>query len=213
MKYLISNKKKLNLRGLISLSVFWSFIIEFISGLVLYIAPTGSVSRWTNLKVIGLNHSDWVKLHTIFGYVFLFFAFIHIIYNWKPIVSYLQRKIHGGMRLRKEMIISVLLCSVLSAGIIFNLAPFQAVLDLGDTIRQSWPGASSEPIASHAERLTFEEFILEANVEIREAIKKMENVGYRLESKEILISEIMKEYDLAPIDIHRIITQETIKAE
>lgn len=210
MKYFIS---KLNIRSFVSLSVFWSFIIEFVSGLILYIAPTGSVSRWTNLRFLGLNHTDWVELHTIFGYVLLFFAVIHIIYNWKPIISYLQRKIHGGMRLRKEMIISLLLCSVLSAGIIFNLAPFQSVLDLGNTIRKSWPGAASDPIASHAERLTFEEFILETDVDIREAVKKMENAGYKLENKEILISEIMKDYDLAPIDIHRIITQETIKAE
>ena len=210
MKYLISN---LNIRGFISLSVFWSFIIEFVSGLVLYIAPTGSVSRWTNLRVLGLNHSDWVELHTIFGYVLLFFAAIHIIYNWKPIISYIKRKIHGGIRLRKEMIISLLLCSVLSAGIIFNMAPFQAFLDLEDTIRKSWPGAASDPIASHAERLTFEEFILETDVDLRKAIEKMENVGYRLENTEILISEIMKEYDLAPIDIYEIVTEETIKAK
>jgi hypothetical protein len=201
------------MRSFISLSLFWSFVIEFVSGLVLYITPTGSVSRWTNLKVLGLNHSDWVELHTIFGYVLLFFAAVHIIYNWKPIISYIKRKIHGGMRLRKEMIISLLLCSVLSAGIIFNMAPFQAVLDLEDTIRNSWPGAASDPIASHAERLTFEEFILETDINLLEAVEKMENLGYRLENKEILISEIMTEYDLAPIEIYEIVTEETIKAK
>lgn len=210
MKYLIS---KLNIRGFISLSVFWSFIIVFISGLILYVAPTGSVARWTNLKVLGLTHKQWVELHTIFGYVLLFFAAVHIIYNWKPIVSYIKSKIHGGMRLRKEMIISLLLCSVLSAGIIFNMAPFQAVLDLKDTIRKSWPGAAGDPIASHAERLTFEEFILKTDVDLRKAIEKMENVGYRLENTEILISKIMQEYDLAPIDIYEIVTEETIKAK
>jgi hypothetical protein len=206
-------KKELSRRGFIALSVFWSFIVETISGLVLYIVPQGSVSRWTNWKLLGLNHSDWVALHTIFGYIFLFFAVFHIVYNWKSIMYYIERKVQHGIEMPKELILSLFLCVVLTAGILLNWAPFRAVLNLEDTIKKSWPGGTSTPIASHAERMTFEEFARESNVGLQTALNRMHEAGYKLEESRVLIINVTKKYGLAPIEIHQIITKEVKSGE
>jgi hypothetical protein len=199
-------KKKFSARGFIALSLFWSFIVETISGLVLYIIPQGRISRWTNWKLLGMNHSDWVELHTIFGYIFLFFAVFHIVYNWKPIIFYIKRKVHTGIRMRRELIISLLLCGILTAGTLLNWAPFQAVIDLEDSIKKAWPGGASNPIASHAERMKFIEFAHESSVPVQTAQERMQKAGYVLENYQVEIKTLTKKYGLAPIEIHRIIT-------
>jgi hypothetical protein len=199
-------KKGFSQRGFVALSLFWSFIIESISGLVLYVIPQGRISRWTNWKLIGLNHSDWVELHTIFGYVFLIFAVIHIAYNWKPIVYYIKRKVRNGIKMRKELVISLLLCSVITAGTLLNWAPFQSVIVLEDTIKKAWPGGTSNPVASHAERLSFADFARESGVELETARERMEKAGYPLKTDQILIRDLTRNFGLAPIDIYEIIT-------
>ncbi len=200
-------KKKFSGRGFISLSIFWSFIIETVSGLVLYIIPQGRISRWTSWNLWGLNHSDWVEIHTIFGYVFLIFAVFHIINNWKPITFYIKRKVRDGVKMRRELMVSLLLCLAMTTGILMNWPPFQAVIDLGDTIKKSWPGGTSNPIASHAERMTFEEFARESETGIQTALNRMQKAGYKLENAQISIESVVKKYGLAPIEIHRIITE------
>lgn len=200
-------KKKFSGRGFISLTVFWSFIIESVTGVVLYIIPTGRISRWTNWELLGLDHSGWVELHIIFGYVFLIFAVIHIINNWKPICFYIKRKVQAGMKIRKELLASLILCSVLTAGTLLNMAPFQAVIDLGESIKKTWPGGESTPIASHSERMTFAEFSKESGIDLHTALDKMETAGYYVGDSEILIAELTQKYGLAPIEIHEIITE------
>ncbi|MBE0460642.1 MAG: DUF4405 domain-containing protein, partial [Candidatus Aminicenantes bacterium] len=64
----------LKFRAFISLSILWSFLVEAISGIVLYITPVGRVANWTNWKFLGLTKQNWEAIHTIFGYVFLLFA-------------------------------------------------------------------------------------------------------------------------------------------
>lgn len=200
-------RKRFSVRGLISLSVFWSFLVEAVSGLVLYIKPQGRISRWTHWKLLGMNHSDWVDIHTIFGYVFLIFAVLHIVNNWKSIRFYIRRKIKTGIELRREMKVSAAVCLILIAGTVMNWAPFQGIMNLGDMIKESWPGAASTPIASHAERMSFAEFAEESEISLETALSKMKKSGYEIKDPSIRIEEVTKKYGLAPIDIHNIITE------
>ncbi len=101
---------------------------------------------------------------------------------------------------------SLLLCGILTAGSLLNWAPFQAVIDLEDGIKKAWPGGTSNPIASHAERMKFMEFASESNVPVQTALERMQKAGYVIENQKVEIRILTKKYGLAPIEIHRIIT-------
>ena len=86
--------KKFSWRRYISLGLALTFAMILVSGLVLYIAPKGSVARWTNWLFLGLDRAQWETQHTIFSYLFVFFGFVHLFQlNWKAFLSYLGRKI------------------------------------------------------------------------------------------------------------------------
>ena len=76
-------KKKFSWRGWTTFVVTISFIVDIISGVVLYIAPPGRIAHWTNWTVWGFDKEEWGAIHTIFGYVLLIIVGIHLYYNWK----------------------------------------------------------------------------------------------------------------------------------
>jgi len=86
-------KKKFKFRAFTALIMLWSLIIETVSGVVLYIVPPGRIAHWTNWELWSLNKEGWEAIHTIFGYLFLIFACIHIYYNWKSILNYVRKRL------------------------------------------------------------------------------------------------------------------------
>jgi len=78
------------LRKYVSLFLFYTLIAMTISGIVLYIMPHGRVAYWTGWRFLGLDKDQWDSLHTIFGFLMIFFGIWHVILNWNSIVNYLN---------------------------------------------------------------------------------------------------------------------------
>ena len=103
-------RKKFSWRGWTTFVTAISFIVDLISGIILYISPPGRVANWTNWSVWGLSKEEWGAIHTIFGYVLLFIIAIHIYYNWKMLWNFIWSKVRKAMNLRKEMVGNVQKC-------------------------------------------------------------------------------------------------------
>jgi len=129
-------KKRFNFRSFTALVIFWSFIMETISGVVLYIVPPGRVANWTNWKLLGLTKDAWGAVHTIFGLVFLIFALIHIYKNWKPLLNYMKTKIKAGLKARQELAVSLLLTLVVGVATVAGVPPFSSIMDWGEKIKE-----------------------------------------------------------------------------
>ena len=195
-------KKYFKIRAFTAMMMLWSFILETVSGIVLYIVPPGRVANWTNWKLWGLTKHGWGAVHTILGYVFLIFAVLHIYFNWKPIVSYIKRKVKSGLRLRTEMAVSVIVTLLITALTIFSIPPFSSVMDLGESLKNFWEENSSQPFVAHAELLTLQEFTSRVDITLEEALKILRAKGVEVNDPGAQVADIAEKNNISPAQIY-----------
>ncbi|HYN38594.1 MAG TPA: DUF4405 domain-containing protein [Rhodospirillales bacterium] len=62
-----------------------SAIILLISGVVLFIAPSGRIASATQWALLWLDKDGWVNLHNVFAILFVAGLIWHLVFNWKPL--------------------------------------------------------------------------------------------------------------------------------
>ena len=82
----------MTIRKTTSLTLLLSFIVLILTSLVLYVVPEGRVAYWSDWRWLWLSKSQWGDIHTNSGFLFLVAGLLHLLYNWKPIVSYLKNR-------------------------------------------------------------------------------------------------------------------------
>jgi len=195
-------KKQFKIRAFTAMMMLWSFVLESITGIVLYFVPPGRVANWTNWKLWGLTKHDWGAVHTILGYVFLIFALLHIYFNWKPILSYIKRKVQGGLRMRTEMTISVVVTLLITGLTIASIPPFSSIMDLGESLKNSWEDNSNQPFMPHAELLTLEEFTRQVDIPLDEALSVLRARGVEVDDPGAEVADIAEKNSLSPAEIY-----------
>jgi len=78
----------MKVRKIASLTAALSFLLMVLTSIILYIVPEGRVAYWADWRLWGLTKSDWGNIHINLGLLFLIALFLHIYYNWKPLVLY-----------------------------------------------------------------------------------------------------------------------------
>ncbi len=195
-------KKQFKIRAFTAMMMLWSFVLESISGIVLYFVPPGRVANWTNWKLWGLTKHDWAAVHTILGYVFLIFALLHIYFNWKPILSYIKRKIHGSLRMRTEMTVSVVVTLLITVLTIASIPPFSSIMDLGESLKNSWEDNRNQPFMPHAELLTLQEFTRQVDIPLDEALTILRAKGVEVDDPGAEVADIAEKNSLSPAQIY-----------
>ena len=207
-------KKKFNWRAFISFALTYSFIVIFISGVVLYISPAGRYAHWVTWKIAGFTKEEWQAFHTIFSFSFVVLSIFHLFtINWKAFLSYLKSKTQKGLNKKREFFISTTLFIVFIAGIISGVPPFQSVMNLGEHFTESWEKAEEEPPVPHAELLTLAELAHQLNYESVEQItEKLQRHGFKYENTNMqTLREIAEANKTTPITIYEKITQKTVR--
>lgn len=202
-------ERKFKLRAFIALLMLWSFIVEMVSGIVLYVVPPGRIANWTNWKFWGITKHGWTALHTIFGYLFFIFACYHIVKNWKAILNYIRKKIRRGLKMRWELGTSLLLTVLLTAATLINLAPFSTVMDFGTKLKNSWEDSKNPPIRPHAEDMTLYELSSELQIGIDKAEASLSEAGITLKGSEQTIKAIAEENQISPADVFDLLIKHT----
>jgi hypothetical protein len=197
-----ANKKTFRIRAFTAMMMLWSFIIETVSGVVLYIVPPGRVANWTNWKLWGVTKHGWGSIHTILGYVFLVFACLHIYYNWKPIVSYIKRRVKSGIRLRAELTVSVLVTLIVTVLTIAAIPPFSSVMDLGESFKNSWEDNQNQPFVIHAELFTLYEFVRQVDIPLEQALDILRTQGVQVEDPGADVASIARQNGTSPSRIY-----------
>jgi hypothetical protein len=195
-------------RAFTALIVLWSFIIENVTGVVLYIVPPGRIAHWTNWKLWGFTKEQWAALHTIFGYIFLIFAVIHIYYNWKPILNYIKKKVKQGLRMRMELTVSLVITILAFVATAISIPPFSTVMDFGTKMKNSWEESSQEPFVPHAEEMSLEDLTGQIGISQDEALRLLEDNGIKVQSSSLLIKDIAKDNNTSPVAIYEILEKE-----
>ncbi|UCE40142.1 MAG: DUF4405 domain-containing protein [Candidatus Aminicenantes bacterium] len=201
-------KNKFKFRAFTALIVLWSFIVENVTGIVLYIVPPGRIAHWTNWKLWGFTKEQWAALHTIFGYIFLIFAVIHIYYNWKAILNYIKQKIKAGLRMRTELAVSLAISILVFVATAISIPPFSTVMDFGEKMKNSWEESSQEPFIPHAELMNLEELTKQIGMPMEKAKRILENNGIIVQDTSSSLQDIAKDNNTSPARLYEILKTE-----
>lgn len=151
-----------------------------ISGVILYFKPEGSVARWLAWEIWGLTKSGWEAMHTVFSFLFLVFAILHIVkIHLKYIRLYLLNyKPRGTFR---EMNMALLISAVFLIGTAFNVPPFHWIFEAGKYLSDSW-----------GEKIEIKNEAIDAKQPLREVAYEM-----GMEKDELLAGLRKKEIDVS----------------
>lgn len=205
----MSEKKKgFQLRAFISMLVTLSGIIIAFSGVVLYIVPPGRVAHWTNWTLFALTKEGWAAIHTIFSYIFIIVAAIHLIYNWKTFLGYLKDKLTKSFAIRIEWLLAVMLTILIWLATAFSLPPFSTVMAIGEEFKESWDEEESAPVP-HTELYTLAEFASQFEVDYAVLEKNLKDNGYESIDKNETLSDIAEKMGISPANVYKIIIKDT----
>ena len=209
------------MKKITSLSLGFSFLIMSYTGVILFIAPHGRVSRWLDWHFLGLDKTQYQELHTTSMIIFLVFGLLHIYFNWKPIVSYLKDKNHKISFTKKEFLIALTLNTTFVIGTIYLTPPFKSFLDFGESIKESWGEKSTKRsktvsstnkeavIKAPPERLgqkTLQELNDNGYINLEKSIQILKSKDLNNINSDSKIRHIADELDQTPSEIYTILT-------
>ncbi|NTW69526.1 MAG: DUF4405 domain-containing protein [Chlorobiaceae bacterium] len=133
--------KSFTWRVFISFGLFISFLMILVSGIILYIGPSGRGPVAASWHMIGLTKGEWQNQHIIFGFAFSLLSLFHLlVINWKAFFSYLKAKTAAGIKSPGELVFIIILSLFFGIGTYFKIQPFSGILEFGKTIAKSWEG-------------------------------------------------------------------------
>lgn len=194
----------MSLKKITSLTMLLAMFVMTFTGILLFITPPGRVANWTNWEIFGMSKSLIADIHTMFMVLFVVATILHIIYNFKPMISYMKNSAREFVLFTKEMIVATILTLAFLVGTIYEISPFSTFLDFGEGIKNSWEKNSGTAPYSHAELDSLGTFIQKMSYDLEKSQKilKDKNIDFKLEQS---LSQIASNNKLTPIYIFNIL--------
>lgn len=192
------------MRKITSLSLALSFFTISYTGIVLFLCPFGGVARWHSWTLLGLSPGDHRAIHLTSMVTFLFFAILHISYNWRPILHYLKDKEKRISFTKKEVVIAISIHLLLIGGTLLHIQPFQGVIEVGSYLRKSWGDYLGKAPFGRAERSKLADFCGRVNLDFEKAKANLmaKNIVFK---ENQTLQQIAENNSIVPSEVYRII--------
>ena len=196
---------KFNWKIFISFGLSISFVIIFLTGLVLYIVPPGRLAYWISWKFLFLTKGQWEDLHTVFSYYFVILSIFHLFsIHWKSFLSYLKK---GKLRVR-ELITASFLSAFLFIAVLYQMQPVYAVMDFGSFMSDSWKTEENTAPVYHAEKYSLEELIrLVPALNKDTIVGRFNESGIEFDNFDESLRDIAAKNNKSPLDLYLIISR------
>jgi len=190
--------------------VFISFLLLFVflglvlSGVVLYVAPEGSLARWIDWDVLGLGKKEWESLHTVLSFLFLVASLLHILWiNGALLLYYFADS--SSARKPIELVVSILVFLLILAFTVSPFRPFNVLYDGGNRLSDSWGEEVVRPDLAEAARLPFRDVLayMVHPLSAKEAQMQVQASGILVDNCELQFYEIAKDNDMSPEELYR----------
>ncbi|MCP4600437.1 MAG: DUF4405 domain-containing protein [Proteobacteria bacterium] len=200
------NKVGIKWRTTISLTTAWMFLVMGITGLVLYMVPQGRIAYWVDWHFLGLSKTDWGDIHIVTSILFLVAGGWHLYFNWKTFLGHLRRKLAQGVRMRKELYITIFITAFVVVSALWHIPPLGYLIDLNEAIKNSWiEDETYEPPFGHAELLSLKRFCRKTDIDIDKAVTKLAQMEIKVTSSDETLKEIARNNNVSPKDIFEMI--------
>ena len=196
----------MKIRKITSLTAGLAFIGMLVTSIILYVVHQGRVAYWADWKLWGLTKTDWGNIHINLGLLFLIALFLHIYYNWKPLINYLKDKSKRIKVFTSEFNAALIITILFVLGTYMMLPPFSWVMALNDHFKDSGAVKYGEPPYGHAELSSLKTFAKKLNLDLAKSKDLLKEAGYSVDDGSITLQAIGKQYHVPPQLIY-----ETIK--
>lgn len=200
----------MNIRKATSLTAALSFVLIVLTSIVLFIVPHGRVAYWANWKLWGLTKTEWGDIHINLGFLFLISLFLHIYYNWKPLIAYLKNKTKQLTVFTPEFNAALLITIACVVGTYFSVPPFSWVIDLNGQVKDNGTATYGEPPYGHAELSSLQIFAKKMNLDMEKSMQMLEAAGYPAANADMTLHAIADKYNRSPQQIYEVIQSATI---
>jgi len=180
----------MKMRKITSLVALVSFVVLIVNSIALYIAPHGRVSDWAQWRWMGLTKEHWEDQHIIVGVLFLLAVFLHIYYNWKPMVSYLKDKARRVKIFTREFNIALIVTLVCIAGSYHPVPPFSWVLDFSESIKSAAEAKYGARPFGGADQASLKAFSSRMDLDLHQAMSSLREAGLDFKDENDTISEV-----------------------
>jgi hypothetical protein len=192
-----------NFRAWTSLILVWTFVLLIISGTVLFVSPAGRISNWTDWRMATLTKAQWQSVHTLAAVAFLTGGLFHLLkFNWKVFRAYATKKGDSGWRYGRELAASIVLVAAVATGTIVGIPPFSSLMAAGETIKNSWSTAESEPPVPHLELLTMRQLSERLRIEPAALSSHLNRKGLTLTGVDQSLADVAKRNNLSPREVY-----------
>ena len=192
----------MKIRRITSLTALFAFIVMTFTSVILYIVPHGRIAYWSDWHLFGLSKEEWGSIHTNLGLLFLLSLFLHLYYNWKPILSYLKNKTKQIKVFTVDFNVAFIIATVFIIGTHLMLPPFSWVLNAGEHIKNQAAVKYGEPPYGHAELSSVKTFTRKMGLELSESIDSLRINGIKFESVNQTLKEIASANEISPKQIY-----------
>ena len=202
----------MKIRRITSLTATVAFLLMLLTSIILYIVPQGRVAYWADWRLWGLSKTDWGNIHINLGLLFLIALFLHIYYNWKPLISYLKNKAKKIKVFTPEFNIALIIVIVFAAGTYFLVPPFSWVMTLNEHFKDTGAEKYGEPPYGHAELSSLKTFTKKMSLDLARSMELLDKAGYTVENSDITLDTIGRRYNIPPQLIYQTIQPAAIIA-
>lgn len=182
-----------------------SFMLCIITSIILYITPHGRVAYWSDWHFWFLSKTQWSELHLNLGILLLVAGFLHIFYNWKPLIAYLKNKAKQFNIMTVNFMTALILTLVFGFGTFFQVPPLVSIINFSTKIKDQASITYGEPPYGHAELSSLKMFAGKVKLDLEKSLQLLEQSGITFTSETQTIKEIAKTNNLSPKDIFEII--------
>ena len=191
------------MKKITSLSLGFSFLIMSYTGIMLYIVPQGKVAYWSDWHLLGLSKTQYGEIHVTSMFTMLLFGFLHIYYNWKPIVSYLKDKSKKVSFTKKEFLIALGINVFFVVSTLYALQPVKSLLDIEESIKDHWAKEYGEPPYGHAEESKLTVICQKENIDLEIAKERLKAKNIIFKDQDTIL-EIARKNSLTPSGVYAI---------
>ncbi|MFC2104887.1 DUF4405 domain-containing protein [Bacteroidota bacterium] len=195
---------KFNWQSLISIGLLFSFIVMLVSGIILYMAPEGSLSRWIGWDILSLSKKQWEQQHTIFSYLFILLSIFHIFrINWSYLISYFIIEKFKIINL-KEILFAIIIVIIVFLGTLYKWGPFNSVLNFGSKISDRFAENVEIPNLPDAEKLSLNEFADQVlNISYSDLERNLKKFNYDQINENSTVLDFCELNEITPEKLYR----------
>lgn len=200
-----ASRPKLSVRAFTSILLTLSFGVLAFSGAMLFVAPPGRIANWTGWRLLGLSKQEWIDLHLCFAALFVAAVALHLVFNYRPLLSYFKSPSAARPRLHWSWVLALAVCVGAWACTRAGTAPASWLLSLNTRLRRMWEDPRTVAPVPHAEELTLKELAEQAGVPLDTALDRLTQQGLRGATPDTVVAHLAAQNRLSARRVYEII--------